>query len=82
MKEALFYEGEPMKSTMLYTNQLFLYAGRLMALSILHRGKNPNILANWCFQYIVKQKAPSTIEPTKSFKERNDIKKVMNLSLN
>jgi len=42
----------------------------------IHRGRNHNLLSSWCYHYITKREVPMTMELTKSFKEREDVKKV------
>ena len=51
--QQLFITGVPIISTSAMTENEFLYAGNLMAASILQCGPSPCILKPWVYDYVV-----------------------------
>ena len=53
MKVRLFWNGEPVVSTLALVSGEMKHAGELMVLSILHGGPAPNFLTKWVYEYLV-----------------------------
>ena len=62
MQTELFVEGEdgrvPINSTIALASSKFLFAGELMAKSLVHGGPAPNFMTEWLCSYIID---PSSI---------------------
>lgn len=77
MLTALFQNGMPVDS-LVVTEKQFLFAGQLMAMSLLQGGVLANILSACCYKIVSLSTTvnPTAVMPTSEFLNSEKIKKV------
>ena len=79
MKGRLFATGVPMAATAALANNEFMYAGNLMAASLLQGGAAPCILKTWVYDYMfwgLSSELELSIDDITTSEVKNFVKKV------